>query len=445
MNSRLIRPRFSGPLFLSLAALAPAALMASPWTVDLAVATALRQSPDVQSARHRIEAGEAMLEQVNSAWQPQVTLAGGYTRTNGALGGLGFALGQRAFSPTLDLNRPGWTDNLNITGTVAYNLYDGGRPTARRDAARAGVRAAEQDLRALQLQLASDVARALLNLRKAREAVAAVESALKAHQANAADARLRFEAGQVLKADLLSLEVQSARTREQLSSARHAAALAARMFTFLLGGVSAEETVELPAYDTALAALTAPESRDFSQRPDLQRLRERVRTAESLLTAARGGQRPAVNAFISGQHETGWHFGRSSGNVQGGVAVELNVFDGGRNAGQVRAAAAELAQAKEDLRRAELAIGLEVERARLAHQDAVERLQVMAGAVTQAEESASLSRARFSQGVLLTSELLGSESRLMETRLGRTLAAADERLALVDLRRAHGLPVVTLP
>jgi len=272
-----------------------------------------------------------------------------------------------------------------------------------------------------------------------------VESALKAHQANAADARLRFEAGQVLKADLLSLEVQSARTREQLSSARHAAALAARMFTFLLGGVSAEETVELPADDTALAALTAPESRDFSQRPDLQRLRERVRTAESLLTAARGGQRPAVNAFISGQHETGWHFGRSSGNVQGGVAVELNVFDGGRNAGQVRAAAAELAQAKEDLRRAELAIGLEVERARLAHQDAVERLQVMAGAVTQAEESASLSRARFSQGVLLTSELLGSESRLMETRLGRTLAAADERLALVDLRRAHGLPVVTLP
>ena len=92
-----------------------------------------------------------------------------------------------------------------------------------------------------------------------------------------------------------------------------------------------------------------------------------------------------------------------------------------------------------------LAIGLEVERARLAHQDALERLKVMAGAVTQAEESASLSRARFSQGVLLTAELLGSESRLVETRLSRTLAAADERLALIERRRALGLPVIPLP
>ena len=440
-----LRPRLAGLLSLSFAAVVAPGIAGEPWTVDRAVAAAWRQSPDIQSARHRIEAGEAMLAQVNSAWQPQVTLAGGYTRTNGALGGLGFALNQRAFSPSLDLNRPGWTDNLNVTGTVSYNLYDGGRPSARRDAARAGMRAAEQDLRAVQLQLAADVARALLNLRKTREGVAALEAAVKAHEANVSDARLRFGAGQVLKADVLSLEVQSARTREQLSSARHAAALAARMFTFLLGSPPSDDAIELPAEDPTLVALAVPEGANFSQRPELQRLRERVRAAESLLAAARGGQRPAVNAFVSGQHDTGWHFGRGSRSVQGGVAVELNVFDGGKQAGEVRSAAADFAQAKEELRRAELAIGLEVERARLAHLDARERLQVMSGAVAQAEESAALSRARFSQGVLLTSELLGSESRLVETRLARTVATADERLALIELRRALGLPVITFP
>lgn len=445
MTHFCLRRQLAGLLSLSSAAVVMAAPSGEPWTVDRAVAAALRQSPDVHSARHRIEAGEAMLAQINSAWQPQLTLAGSYSRTNGALGGLGFALNQHAFSPSLDLNRPGWADNLNVTGTVSYNLYDGGRPTARREAARAGVRAAEQDLRVVQLQLAADVARALLNLRKAREGVTALEAAVKAHEANTADARLRFEAGQVLKADLLSLEVQSARTREQLSSARNAAALASRMFTFLLGGPPSEEAVELPAEDAALAALTAPESGNSSQRPELHRLRERVRATEALLTAARGGQRPAVNAFLSGQHDTGWHFDRSAGSVQGGVAVELNVFDGGRHTGHVRSAAAELAQAKEELRRMELVIGLEVERARLAHLDARERLQVMSGAVAQAEESAALSRARFSQGVLLTAELLGSESRLVETRLSRTLAAADERLALIERRRALGLPVIPLP
>jgi outer membrane protein TolC len=105
----------------------------------------------------------------------------------------------------------------------------------------------------------------------------------------------------------------------------------------------------------------------------------------------------------------------------------------------VRQALAEQAQVREQLRKARLGIGLEVEQARLAHADAVERLQVTAAAVLQAEESAALSRARFEQGVLLAAELIGTESRLTEMRLGRVLATADERLAVVQLRRALGL------
>ena len=112
---------------------------------------------------------------------------------------------------------------------------------------------------------------------------------------------------------------------------------------------------------------------------------------------------------------------------------------------RVRQAIAELAQAKDELRKAELTLGLEVERARLAHTDAQERLRVTTGVVAQAEESAALSRARFEKGVLLTSELIGSESRLIEARLSRALAAADERIALVELRRALGLPAVAQP
>ena len=80
-----------------------------------------------------------------------------------------------------------------------------------------------------------------------------------------------------------------------------------------------------------------------------------------------------------------------------------------------------------------------VRRARLAHADATERLNVSARAVEQAAESASLSRARFEKESLLTADLIGAESRLLETRLRRTFASVDERLALVELRRALGL------
>jgi outer membrane protein len=418
---------------------------ATVWTVEQAVAVALRQNPDTQTARHRIEAAQAMIQQADSAWLPQLVVTGGYNVTNNALVSLIYTLYQRNFGFTLDFNRPGWIDDLNATGTIAYNLYSGGRATACRDAARAGTRAAEHDLHAVQNQLAAEVVKAMLNLRKAREAVTSLESGVKVYEANVTNARLRFDAGQMLKADLLSLEVQTARTRELLSSARHGAALAARTFVFILGIDPTNDPVELADSDPGLTGLSAPDTADFSQRPELLSLQERLHAAEALVEAARGARRPTVNAYVSVQYDQGWQFASHANDVQGGVMVDFNVFDGGRTSGKIRQATAELAQVKDQLRKTALSLELEVEQARLAHTDARERLAVTEGAVAQAEESASLSRARFEKGVLLTAELIGSESRLIEMRMCHTLAAADERIALIELRRALGLAPVGLP
>jgi outer membrane protein TolC len=75
----------------------------------------------------------------------------------------------------------------------------------------------------------------------------------------------------------------------------------------------------------------------------------------------------------------------------------------------------------------------------------VERLAVTASVVEQAEESASLTQARFQKEALLTADLIGAESRLIEARLRRTVAASDERMAVVDLRRALGFDPLPQP
>ncbi len=431
---------------LALAILASASLLrAEPWTLEHAVETALKNSPDARIARQRIEAAQALTEQASSAWMPQVMLRGGYTETNNAMMAFGAILNQRAFNFGLDFNHPGQIDNLNGTGTVAYNLYSGGRATAGRNAARAGARAAEQDLRATQNQLGVEVVRAYLSIRKAREGVAAVEAGAKAYEAGVAAARARFEAGQMLKADLLSLEVQLAQTRETLSSVRHGAALAARTFLFVLGQEASGESVELAADDPSVARLGVPDFHDYSQRPELLGLQERIRAAEAMVRAARGNRQPTINAFASYQYDQGWKLDSHGDSWMAGVSIDLNVFDGGQTSGKIRKSTAELAQVKEMLRKVTLGIGLEVEQARLAHADAVERLAVTAQAVEQAEESAALSRARFEKGALLTADLIGVESRLIETRMRRVVAGADERLALAELRRALGLTPLAEP
>lgn len=415
-----------------------ATLAAEPWTLADAVRTARENSPDARLAEARLSGAEALLEQAQAAWLPQIMLSGRYTQTNSPMVAFGSILNQRAFNFGLDFNHPGRIDNLNATATVAYNLYAGGRPTAGRVAARAGARAAEHDLRTARLQLGTGVVRAYLGIRKAREAVTALTAGVRAYEAAAANARLRFAAGQMLKADLLSLEVQLAQTRESLVAARHGATLADHAFHLVLGLEAPAQPVALVDDDPSLHRLSAPDPSEPSERPELLGLQERLRAAEAMVTAARGGQRPTVNAFASYQYDQGWKLNRQADGWLAGLSVDLNVFDGGQTSGRIRQAQAEVSQLKELLRQASFNLGFEVEQSRLALAHARERLAVTAGAVAQAAESADLSRARFEQGALLTADLIGVESRLVEARMRRAVAVADELIALADLRRSLG-------
>lgn len=429
-------------LLFVLLAIAPAA-WAETWTLERAVATALASSPDARIAQARIDAAQAVVTQAQAAWLPQLSFSSRYTQTNSPMVAFGSILNQRAFHFGLDFNHPGRIDDLNATGTLAYNLYSGGRATAMRSAARSGADAAMHDWRATRHRLAAEVVKAALNVRKAREAVTTLERGVEALATAVRVAEARFDAGELLKADLLSLQVQLAQTREALTTTRHGAKLAERAFLFALGIESSAEPVEFADADPDLLSLHEPPSDDFSRRPELVGLQSRLDAAEAMVRAARAGRRPTVNAFANYQYNQGWRLDRHADSWLGGVALELPLFDGGQTTGRIRQAAAELQQVKEMVRQTTLAIGLEVERARLELASATERLAVSARAVEQAEESASLSRARFQQEALLSSDLLGVESRLLEAKLRHVVASADERIAIVELRRAVGLEPLT--
>jgi len=368
-----------------------------------------------------------------------------YTQTDSPMMAFGSILNQRAFTFSLDFNDPGRIDTLNATGTIAYNLYSGGRATAGRDAARAGVEAAGHDLALARQQLAAEVVRAALNVRKAREAVVALEGGLRAYDAAVTVAEARHAAGQMLKSDLLALHVLRAGTRESLGTARHGATLALLAFRFAVGQEPGDPEIEPLTDDPTLAAATSPDSGDFSRRPELLGLAARLRAAEAMVTAARGGHRPTVNAFASVQHDQGWETRRDGRSWLAGVSVDVNVFDGGQTSARLRRAEAELAEVRALERRASLGIGLEVEQARLAHIDARERVAVSALAAEQAEEAARLSRLRFEKESLLAADLIGAEGRRLEARLRHVIATADERIALISLRRALGLDPLPQP
>jgi len=410
-------------------------LGAEVWTLERALAQALANNPDARLARHRIAAAEAGLEEANAAFWPRLQFQSSYTRTDNPMMVFGDILNQRAYSPTLDFNDVPDVDDLNARGLVTVPLYAGGRNRSGRAAAKANSEASKQDSEAVRNALGFEVSRAFLTVLKTREFIRAAEASVSAYETNVAIARKRLAGGALLKADVLDLQVRMAQAREDLVRARNGEELANRVLRNLLG----IETGEFVIGDSA-PVVAAPNSRDFSGRPELAAAEQRERAAEEQVRGAKAGYVPRVSAFGSLDYDYGWKFDHGAGSYTAGALLQWDIWDGKRTRAKVREAVANADSAREEQRKVRLALDLELQRAQLDLKAADERLEVTGQAVAEAAESASLARARFEQGKALATQLMDAESALVGARVRRAEAEADQRIAIAALRKALALP-----
>jgi outer membrane protein TolC len=408
-----------------------------PWTLERAMDYALAHNPDAQIAQQRIAAAQAGLQQTDAAFWPRLQVQSSYTRTDNPMAVFGDILAQRAYdyaSPP-DFNNLPYVDDANVQGIVTVPLYTGGRNAANRAAAKANTQATQQDSAAVRNALGFEVTRAFYTVLKTRQFVHAAEAEVNAFENDLATARKRLNAGTLLKSDELDFEVRLAQAREDLISARNANILAVRALRNLLGIDEGKFSVA-----AAAPAVSAPDSKDFSQRPELAAARARVRVAEAQVRGAKGGYQPSISAFGSVGYDYGTEFDHGGQNYTAGVMAQWNLWDGSSTRAKVREAQANLESARDEERKLSLALDLEVEQARLDLQTADERLEVTGKAVAQAKESAQLTRARFQQGLALSTQLIDSETALVAARVRRAEAEADRGVAIGALRKALGLP-----
>jgi outer membrane protein len=412
-----------------------AAAAADPWTLEQALDFALTNSPDVRLAQQRIKAARAGLEQADSAFWPRLQFQSSYTRTDNPMMVFGSILNQRSYEPSLNFNDVPDVDDLNVRGLATMPLYAGGRSAANRAASKAGTEAAEEDARAVRNTLAFEVTRTFYTVLKTRRFIQAAEMAVRAYETNLAIAQKRFEAGSLLKSDVLDVEVRLAQARDALVRARNARTLSERAFRNVLG---IEQGDVMPA-DTAPAAIP-PDSNDVSLRPELAAARQHEQAAQAQVRGAKSGYLPRVNAFGSLDYDYGWKTGGDGSSYTAGVMFQWDIWDGRLTRGRIREADANLESAREAQRKLRLALNFEVEQARLDWQQAVERLAVTEKSVAQAAESVELTRVRFEQGLALATQLFDAETALTAARVRRAEAEADERIAVAALRKALYLP-----
>jgi outer membrane protein len=423
------------------------------------VQMALAANPDLQSARERTQYAEQVLARARADFFPTLGFNENYQSSNNPLRKFTFLLSQGVSNPNQLFNPPDVLDNFHSQLQLQQDVYNGGLRVARTLSAEADRVASIHTLSAARNRIVFQVAEAYYHLFQARDLVKVRKESVEQVEKQLETVKSRFKAQTATRSDVLMVELRLAEEREGQITARNAFELAWAVLENVAGVPLANRALpeQLPPapwadhVDRVLAAIeqagTGSESEKLNaavqeaiaERPELSAIGSRIQSAQHLVRAAASGKYPSV-AFV-GDYDVFTGDFRAQTTQHSyfiGLALSLNIFDGGRTRTSVRQAQARVRELSAQERRARLDIMLDVRRAYLQFKDASERLRVARVAVVSAQESLRSVESRYASQTATVTELLASQVILSDARVKVSNGQAEVEVARAALERAIG-------
>jgi outer membrane protein len=402
---------------------------------------AFMSNPDLRSARERIRIADGLLASARAEFFPKLGFNETFNETNTPANVFMFLLNQARFSFNRNFNHPGFIDNFLTQGALNQNVYSGGLRRARQQAAEAQRDADTHALATVQNELVFRVAEAYYRLLQARELVEVRQEVVEQVRRHLQMVQVRFQANTAVKSDVLSVEVRLAEVQGERSTAQHQLELAWAVLENVLGArlprLKLPREVPPAPWSERSEAVEAAVAEALQQRPEVAEMNSKRRAAEANIEAARAGKLPTVD--LMGTYNV-WtpNFVQGTNNFFAGLAVSMNLFDGGRTRSAIQTAQARVAELAARQQRLMLDIELEVRRAYLQLADAQTRLRVANQAIKQAEESLRETEIRYRAQTTTLTRLIDAQVALSSLRVRRATAQADVEIARADLERAVG-------
>jgi outer membrane protein TolC len=270
------------------------------------------------------------------------------------------------------------------------------------------------------------------------------------------------EVAKAARVDLLRTEVRVADLEQSLERETNVLEIQKRLLANLMGldyekaqmKIDGKLTFEKKAFSSEQLVPLALE-----RRPDYRAARDKVEAQAKRVDVARAGHSPNVNLVgsygyrgtgvvgvlddralpVPGQPPTAQNRGPwydDDGLV--GVTLTLPLFEGGRITAKVREEFSALAAAQERLRKLNLQVRQEVEVAVLDVRSNSERVRATETAVEQARESLRIESLKYNLGSGSITDVLDSQSALLQTETTYYRALSDFRTAVARLKLAVG-------
>jgi outer membrane protein len=423
----------------------PPVPMSLPDVIDIA----LRQGPELQRARKRLEAAQGVEIQTRAIAIPKLAATGGYSAVQPSAVDSPPLLEGLPFTFNTDQN---WRTQVK----VVQSIYEGGRILSSLRAARL-VR--ERSLLDYQVSVADTVLESQLAyyaVLLAEQQIRVEQAAIELLQRELTDATRRFDAGTVPRFNVLRAEVELANERPKLSRARNGLRIARNRLANVLGfNLATEDSLEVPIFLSGKLEAepwTTPLSRALplalKKRSELESLRKSRDLRKEEVVSARAGGRPSLQAFAGYDARNTIFSSDLSDNVHGwmtGVQMSWDLFDGGSTVGRVREAQARYELAGIDLDDAGRRIELEVRTAYSVFTEADEILKSQLKVMEQAEEALRLAAARNEAGTSTQLDVLSAQTALTDARTTQVQALHDYAVARARLERAVGANLPQMP
>lgn len=421
-----------------------AALLGAGRVLGLAEAVdgARRSQPQLRQARALSEAASARARQAFSPLLPQVSAQAGYQRTTAnTIPRPGAPVTQTGGGAGPTTGSWNTFNSFSDSITASQLLFDFGASPNRYQAAKAAADAQAAQERASALQVDFAVRQAFFDARARRALLQVARETLSNQQAHLRQTQGFVEAGTRPEIDLAQARTDTANARVQVISAENAYETSKVTLNAAMGApgptdydVGDEAMPEVAGEDGLTDGLM---QEALETRPEVQSIEDLVRSDELTVRSLKGNYWPSIAAG-AGLTQGGRALDNLGWNVQVGVTLSWNIFQGGLTRAQVSEAewnvvgeVAQLDLLKQQLRS-------DVDAARLAVRAAKATLSATREALDNSRARLKLAEQRYAVGV-------GSAIELGDAQVALTQAAAqavqsDDTLATAraQLMRALG-------
>ncbi|WP_034057072.1 TolC family protein [Lacinutrix jangbogonensis] len=406
------------PLLLSVFTLSAQAQELVPITKTEVLSKVSENNTSIKISEEEFKQAKADYKQTSAVFLPNITASHTAMATTNPLMAFGSKLNQEIltqsdFNPAL-LNDPTQIENYATKFEILQPLInlDG---IYQRKAAKSKMEAISLKTERTQDFLAFEVEKAYMQLQLAYKAVAVLEKALTAANANQKLADNRFKQGYLQRADVLNVEVRVTEVQNQLQTAKSNVQNASNYLSFLMNDES--YVIYTPTDSLEVSNVTIEDKVISENRSDIKAMQLASNAYEAITKADKMAFLPRLNAFGSYELYDDKIFQGDSNGYLFGAQLSWDIFQGSKRFGKAQKSKSKFEQSKLEYKQYVSKSNLELNKAKRAFLDAKNKLKLTTLALKQSEESLRIRTNRFKEGLEKTSDLLMAETQYSQKQL----------------------------